>query len=95
MEVPVTFAEAIRGARVEVPTPRGRVTLAVPARAEAGTRLRLRGRGVAAHGDTPAGDLFVVLRIVVGPVDDALAAFLATWKPPAGPDVRASLEALA
>jgi DnaJ-class molecular chaperone len=96
MELPVTFAEAIRGARVEVPTPRGKVTLAVPARADAGTRLRLRGRGVAAHrsasGEVAAGDLYVVLRIVVGPVDEALETFLAGWKPPAGADVRAGLE---
>ena len=75
-----------------VPTPRGRVTLAVPARSDAGTRLRLRGRGVAAHGDVPAGDLFVVLKLVTGPVDDALEAALTAWEPPAGPDVRAGLE---
>lgn len=92
MEVPVTFAEAVRGARVQVPTPRGMVTLAVPARADAGTRLRLRGRGVAAHGDVAAGDLYVVLKIVVGPVDEALEAFLANWKPPPAPDVRSGLE---
>jgi DnaJ-class molecular chaperone len=92
MEVPVTFAEAVRGARVQVPTPRGMVTLAVPARADAGTRLRLRGRGVAAHVDVPAGDLYVVLKIVVGPVDEALEAFLAAWKPPSAPSVRARLE---
>ena len=92
IEVPVTFAEAVRGARVEVPTPRGKVTLAVPPRADAGTRLRLRGRGVAAHGTAAAGDLYVVLRIVVGPVDAALETFLAGWEAPAGPDVRAGLE---
>ena len=92
MEVPVTFAEAVRGAKVAVPTPRGPVTLSVPPRSDAGTRLRLRGRGVAAHGDVAAGDLFVVLRIVVGPVDAALETFLAGWTAPDGPDVRAGLE---
>jgi DnaJ-class molecular chaperone len=90
IEVPVTFAEAVMGAKVQVPTPRGRVALAVPAGSDAGTRLRLRGRGVAAHGTTAAGDLFVELRIVVGPTDEALRSFLKDWTAPAG-DVRADL----
>lgn len=92
MEIPVTVREAILGARVDVPTPRGRVTLVVPARSDAGTRLRLRGRGVAAHGDMAVGDLFVVLRLVTGPVDEALEAALRAWEPAAGVDVRAGLE---
>ncbi len=92
MEVPVTVREVVLGARVAVPTPRGRVTLAVPARSDTGSRLRLRGRGVAAHGDVPAGDLFVVLKVVVGPVDAALEAALQAWEPPADVDVRAGLE---
>ena len=91
MDLPVTFAEAVLGAKVDVPTPRGRVSLAIPARSETGARLRLRGRGVAAHGAEPAGDLYAVLRVVVGPVDDRLVAFLKEWSPPAGPDVRAGL----
>jgi DnaJ-class molecular chaperone len=91
MEVPVTMREALLGGRVDVPTPRGRVMLQVPPRSDAGTRLRLRGRGVAAHGDTPAGDLFVVLRLVMGPVDEALETFVRGWTPPAGGDVRAGL----
>ena len=95
MEVPVTMREAILGARMEVPTPRGRVMLAVPPRSDAGTRLRLRGRGVAAHGDVPAGDLFVVIRLVTGPIDVALEAALQAWEPPAGADVRAGLEDVA
>lgn len=95
IELPVTVREAILGARLEVPTPRGRVMLAVPPRSDAGTRLRLRGRGVAAHGDAPAGDLFVVLRLVTGPVDAALEAALQAWEPPPGVDVRAGLEDVA
>ncbi len=91
MEVPVTVREALLGARVDVPTPRGRVALQVPPRSDAGTRLRLRGRGVAAHGDTAAGDLFVSLRLVMGPVDEALETLLRGWSPPPGADVRAGL----
>lgn len=94
IEVPVTFAEAVLGARVEVPTPRGRVTLSVPPRSDAGARLRLRGRGVAAHGEQAAGDLYVTLRLVAGPVDAELEEFLRKWAPGhAAFDPRAGLEA--
>ncbi|UPG74158.1 J domain-containing protein [Roseomonas gilardii subsp. gilardii] len=79
MDLPVTFAEAILGGRVAVPTPRGEVTLTVPPRSDAGTRLRLRGRGVAEHGGQPAGDLYVTLRLVLGPVDDRIEEFLRDW----------------
>ncbi|AWV22200.1 Curved DNA-binding protein [Roseomonas mucosa] len=79
MDVPVTFAEAILGGRIAVPTPRGEVTLTVPPRSDAGTRLRLRGRGVAEHGGQPAGDLYATLRIVLGPVDDRVEEFLRDW----------------
>lgn len=79
LELPVTVAEAVLGAKVPVPTPRGEVTLTIPAHSEAGRRLRLRGRGVAEHGDKPAGDLYVTLGLVAGPADAALEAALREW----------------
>lgn len=95
VEVPVTVAEAVLGARVTVPTPRGEVSLSVPPRSDAGTRLRLRGRGVAAGpgGDPPAGDLHAVLRIVLGPVDERLESLLRDWTKdrPDAPDPRRAL----
>ena len=81
MDLPVTFAEAVLGAKIQAPTPQGPVTLTVPPRSDAGTRLRLRGRGVAAHGGHPAGDLHVTLSLVAGPIDDALEQFLRGWAP--------------
>ena len=93
MELPVTFAEAVLGGKVEAPTPQGPVTLTVPARSDSGTRMRLRGRGIAAHGDRAAGDLHVTLRLVTGAVDGAMEEFLRGWAPgQAGFDVRAGLE---
>jgi DnaJ-class molecular chaperone len=92
LDLPVTFAEAVLGAKVEAPTPRGRVMVNVPPKSETGTRLRLRGRGVAAHGTVPAGDLHVQLRLVAGPVDEALETFLKTWTGQAGFDPRATME---
>ena len=46
IEVPVAPWEAVLGARVEVPTIEKQVELVVPAGAQAGQRLRLRGQGL-------------------------------------------------
>lgn len=62
MTLPVAPWEAMLGARVEVPTLNGPVSLSIPANARGGQRLRLRGRGL--PGD-PAGDLYVELAIAV------------------------------
>jgi curved DNA-binding protein len=63
LELPVTVAEAVRGASIEVPTPAGNVTLKVPPRSRNGQRLRLRGKGVTPMGSQQAGDLYVTLRV--------------------------------
>jgi molecular chaperone DnaJ len=63
MELPITVGEAVRGANVEVPTPDGIIKVKVPAGAQSGQRLRVKGKGVAAHGQTPAGDLYLRLMI--------------------------------
>jgi len=71
MELPITVGEAITGAEVEVPTPSGTIKVKVPAGAQSGQQLRIKGKGVAAHGQTPAGDLF--LRIMVRVPKERLA----------------------
>ena len=65
MELPITIGEALRGATVEVPTPAGKVNVKIPAGAQSGQQLRLKGKGVAAHGQSPAGDLYLRLMIRV------------------------------
>ena len=69
VEVPISVAEAINGARVEVPTLQGMKSLTIPPGSSSGLKLRLRGQGVPASGSgatqKPEGDLFVVLKIVV------------------------------
>ncbi len=79
LDLPVTVAEAILGGKVPVPTPRGEVTLTIPAHSDAGRRMRLRGRGVAEHGGKPAGDLYVTLQLVAGPSDPELEDALRDW----------------
>jgi DnaJ-class molecular chaperone len=71
VDVPVTVGEAVLGARIDVPAPDGQKSLTIPAGTSGGQKLRLRGQGVPAHGGQPAGDLFVVLRIVVPKMIDA------------------------
>jgi DnaJ-class molecular chaperone len=48
-----------------VPTPSGNIKVKVPAGAQSGQQLRIKGKGVAAHGQTPAGDLFLRLMVRV------------------------------
>ncbi len=62
--LPITLAEAVEGAKVEIPTPKGTVTLTIPPGTSGGKRLRIRGHGVQAKGRTP-GDLIAEVRIVV------------------------------
>lgn len=76
LEVPVALSDAVLGASIEVMTPKGSVRLRVPPHSESGTLLRLRDRGVPAHGGIKAGDLLVRLRVMLGPVDPDLEKFL-------------------
>ncbi|WP_322975302.1 J domain-containing protein [Aporhodopirellula aestuarii] len=62
LELPITIGEAVMGAKVDVPTPKGTVTLSVPPRSQSGKRLRVKGHGVQSASGTP-GDLIVELMI--------------------------------
>ena len=73
MDLPITVGEALRGATVEVPTPMGKLKVKIPAGAQSGQRLRLKGKGVSAHGQSLAGDLYLRLMIRV-PSDNNISA---------------------
>jgi curved DNA-binding protein len=76
MELPVAPWEAALGATVTTPTPNGTVDLKIPPGSHAGSKLRLKGRGIPA---TPPGDFYVVLQIALPPANDdkAKAAYAA------------------
>jgi len=65
MDLPITVGEAVRGASVDVPTPSGTIKVTVPSGAQSGQQLRIKGKGVAAHGQTAAGDLYLRLMVRV------------------------------
>lgn len=64
-EVAISVWEAIRGARVRVPTPRGEAFLAVPPGTSAGQAFRLRGQGLPRLTADGTGDLFVTIQVVM------------------------------
>jgi curved DNA-binding protein len=70
LDLPITPAEAYRGAKVRVPTPEGPVTLTVPKHAQSGQVARLKGKGVKRQ--TQQGDLYVRFAIKL-PAQDSPA----------------------
>lgn len=82
MDVPISFKEAVLGAKVTIPTPTGNVAMTIRPGSESGTEMRLRERGVPAHGKHKAGDLHVKLSVIVGPADEKLKDFLQGWDQP-------------
>ncbi len=62
-EVPISFSEAALGAKVDVPTLRGKAEVTIPAGTQSGEMLRLRGQGLPSLEGGGAGSLIV--RVVV------------------------------
>ena len=70
LDVPITLKEAYHGAKIHVPTLDGSVTVKVPPRTQSGTRLRLRGKGIARK-DREPGDLYVQFLVHLPTGDEA------------------------
>jgi curved DNA-binding protein len=65
IDLPLTVAEAIRGAKVTIPTIDGPTLLTVPPGTSSGQKLRLRGKGVPDPKTRERGDQYAVIKIVV------------------------------
>lgn len=68
--LPVAPWEAALGASVEAALPDGTVELRIPEGSQNGRKLRLKGRGIPG---LPAGDLYLVLEVVLPPADSLRA----------------------
>jgi molecular chaperone DnaJ len=71
LAVPVTVAEAVLGAEIEVPTLGAPVRVAVPAGSSSGRQIRLPGLGIPASALGPTGDLVLTLSITLPSALDA------------------------
>ena len=81
LELPVTLGEAVLGGKVTVPTPSGPVSMTIPANANTGRVLRLRGKGAPRAGGTH-GDEYVTLKVMLPEGSDPeLARFARDWAP--------------
>ncbi len=79
LDVPVALHEALLGASVKVPTLSGTVAVKLPPRANTGTVMRLKGKGIA-RPKGEAGDLFLTLKIMLPEQGrDDLAAAAEKW----------------
>jgi DnaJ-class molecular chaperone len=89
VEVPVTLKEAALGARIEVPTIGGPVTVTVPKGSNTGTKMRLRDRGVRNRKSGQRGHQLITLKVVLPAVEEPeLVEFLETWRPKTQQDPR-------
>jgi len=81
VDLPLSLTETVLGARIEVPTVSGRVTLTVPKGSSGGQVFRLKGKGIANPRTGTTGDQLVKVRIVLPQHADAeLERFLQGWK---------------
>jgi len=63
LDLPVTPWEAALGAKVEIPTLKGKVKMAIAAGTQSGSKMRIKGRGL---GTTP-GNQYVIVQIHTPP----------------------------
>lgn len=76
LDVPISIKEALLGGEIDVPTLEGKsVHIRLPKGAQAGQKLRIKGKGVPARASREAGDLYVHLQITLPehvPVEDPM-----------------------
>src|SRR5690606_20256911 len=91
IELPISFDEAVLGAKIDVPTLSGKVSMSIPAGASSGQRLRLKGRGIKPTSGA-AGDQFVRLKITLPTqVDSEMQQIAERWRAHVRHDPRAKL----
>lgn len=93
LDLPITLPEAVLGAKVQVPTVDGPVTLNIPAGSNSGKKLRLKGKGAEGGKPSTRGDQYVTLTVVLPePVDSDLQKAVESWAQSHSYRVREKLE---
>ena len=76
-DLPITLQEAVLGDVVTVPTLHGNVSLKIPAGANTGLTMRLKGKGIQKE---PVGDQYIKLKVVLPETPDKdLINFVKKW----------------
>ena len=65
LEQEVSYAQAVLGAEIEVPTLDGKVKLTIPEGTQTGTVFRLKGKGIPYLRGSGRGDQFVSVKVAV------------------------------
>ena len=63
LDLPISVVEAIKGAKITVPTVNGKVAVKVPPYSSSGDKLRLKGQGIKAK--SASGDEIITLQIML------------------------------
>lgn len=81
-KLPVTLAEAVEGAKVDLPTPWGTIALKIPPMTSSGRKLRAQGMGVR-NANGVSGDLIAeVLIMLPAEMDEAMTTAIASTSQP-------------
>lgn len=89
LDLPISLPEAVLGARIEVPTIDGKVTMTIPRNASSGRTMRLKGKGIVKGKGPDRGDQYVNLLIVLPEEPDPdLEKAIEKWQKAHDYDVR-------
>jgi molecular chaperone DnaJ len=65
LDVPVTFVEAVRGGKIEVPTVEGMAAMTLPPGTQGGQKFKLSGKGFPSSKGGKRGDQVVTIQVAV------------------------------
>ncbi|TNE61298.1 MAG: J domain-containing protein [Alphaproteobacteria bacterium] len=78
LELPISLDEAVLGGDIDVPTPKGRLTVRIPRGSSTGRRLRLKDKGVKRGSEV--GHMYVSLKVMLPDDRDAdLEELIKQW----------------
>ncbi len=79
LDVPISLTEAMKGTKIDLELPTGKVSLTVPPATNTGKRFRVKDKGIRAKDGT--GDLIVTVQIVLTDGELAGAPILSSYLP--------------